>query len=284
MELACSKLYGNLSWWWSAANSWNTSSSKMTSIASYCQTGQVGLLNSQEQEKNYLVLRLWAFPIGMLPRVMMTMTTLAANHLPPQCPTHQITIKNTLSILTESPEDNLGTCCTNDLNPRHLKSLWETPTRHFSANSTAVVIDPSANNDDQYLLQTYPTTNLCTHPAILSSPNSYHNDECPDYKMHLNKNWMHSAILADGMADTCCTSAEPAPHPNNDIQFQNLQWHPSSCQGQWLCWLQTAPTRNWGHLPLDGTTLADRRTNVTQTAAETALPTQYEYPIPNPWH
>jgi len=80
----------------------------------------------------------------------------------------------------------LGTCRTDDSNAQHLKSLQEIPTRNFSTNPTAVVIDLSATDNDGYQIQTYTTTDLHANPAILSSLNPCHNNELSNYKWHLN--------------------------------------------------------------------------------------------------
>jgi len=168
--------------------------------------------------------------------MMMMMTTFKANLISLQCPKHPQTIHNALYIEKESSAVKFDTCCTDNSNSTLLTSLQEISTRNLLPSSTNAVINPHAINEEQYPIQTSPTTHLHVHPVSFC-PITIGLDDKPFWlpgvpQQHWQSMCKHITILA-WMAHGPCTSTEPAPPPQHDKPLFTLQQnaHSShSCQ------------------------------------------------------
>jgi len=110
------------------------------------------------------VLKLRATPVGMPPRVMMTMASSTANHTPPRRPPPQTTVSQPSSISPESTANKFDACCIDNKSYRNLSVLREIPTRISLQNSLAAVVDPP-DDDDCNISE----TSLLPHPTNLEN-------------------------------------------------------------------------------------------------------------------
>jgi len=126
---------------------WGQHLPKSTSLS---QFSELALTPSHTQiyiHMNYFpVLQLWVSPIGTHQKVMMTMTTLTANHTPLWHPTTTMAIFKPLSTSQVSTASKLGDCCSK--NASSITQFVLRPTRISWVDPFNTVIDIPANNDE----------------------------------------------------------------------------------------------------------------------------------------